>query len=148
MQASAEGGTDNKKGMSVAKGRTIGVVFAALILIIWHGYPKAVDYWDRKAFEVTVEKTLAERGIATAEDNPKTKIQEYGVGDFKGRRLPAIVVKVDFLQVDKVAGEKTQRCLFMYALYDKEFEVYRNYSLSECDELPALAEWKTRVKYR
>jgi len=147
MDGAADTAKVAKKGISERQ-KIIISLGTAIFFICWHLHPKAFEWWDRKGFEAVVEKTLSARGIATAEDTPQTSIEESGRGLFNGRNLQATVVKVTFVQVDKQAGVKTPRCIFMYSLIDKEFDVYRNMSLSDCDEPKALANWKSAVKFR
>lgn len=149
MDGSAENKTLGKTNkVAIERAKIIGGIIGAVLFIGWRAYPSAINWWDRKGFEATVEKTLSQRGIATASDNPNSSVEEYGIGDFKGRKLPAVVVRTKFLQVDKIAGEKTPRCLLMYSLIDKEFDSYRNISMSECDEPKELADWKATVHFK
>lgn len=118
------------------------------MLVVLIKYPVAEKWGDRKEFETAVEKTLADRGIATSTDSPKFTVAEHGIGEFKGRKLQVVVVKAEFHQIDKVAGEKTERCMLMFSIVDKEFDLYRNFSLADCGETQDLIAWKSAVNYR
>jgi hypothetical protein len=135
-------------GISTLQALGVGCVLAAIMLVGLIYKPVAENWWDRKGFETVVEKTLADRGIVTSIDSPKFNVAEHGTGEFKGRKLQGVVVKAEFLQVDKVAGEKTKRCILMFSLIDKEFDVYRNISLADCSETHNLIAWKSAVNYR
>lgn len=49
-----------------------------------------------------------------------------------GRTLPAVVARTDVVSTDLEDGEVTLDCIFMYGLIDKEFDVYREVSSSDC----------------
>ena len=147
-KSAAETESDIAKKAEVARGRNIGMAVAAVAMACWYGYTPVMKWWDRKGFESVVEKTLSERGIATAEDNPRFATVEHGEGIFNGRQLQASVVQSNFEQVDVAAGERTPRCIYMYGLIDKEFGVYRAMSMTDCSEPADLEKWKQTVKFR
>lgn len=135
------------KKAEIARGRNIGMLVVSVLMACWYGYSPVINWWDRKGFETVVEKTLADRGIATEADTPQFATVEHGVGTFKSRNLQAVVVKAEFNQIDLAAGEKTPRCILVYSLIDKEFGVYRAMSLADCSEPEALKSWKTSINY-
>jgi hypothetical protein len=58
---------------------------------------------------------------------------DYGTADWKGRKLEAVVMKVDFVLKHPDRGEYSENCFIMGYLMDQEFKLQRDAFVDRCD---------------
>jgi hypothetical protein len=62
--------------------------------------------------------------VATSED---------GTVNFNGRRVPAIIAKVNITSVNRDAGTRTNGCILVMEAKDDDFQVYRDINVTNCN---------------
>jgi hypothetical protein len=77
-------------------------------------------------------------------DGLSTEIADYGVAEWKGRSIKAIVVEAKVNLVSRERGERQQQCFLLGVLSDEEFNMFRDSTEYPCtDGEPEIAKWKT-----
>ena len=66
-------------------------------------------------------------------ENYSDQMLDYGTADWKGRKLEAVVMKVDFVLKHPVRGEYSENCFIMGYLMDQEFKLQRDAFVDRCD---------------
>jgi hypothetical protein len=75
-------------------------------------------------------------------DGLKDEVVDSGQADFKGRSIPACLLKSNVTWLNVHEGTKKEVCYAMAYISDKEFDVYRSIELMECSEISGkLPKW-------
>ncbi|MBA3516140.1 MAG: hypothetical protein H0T75_00435 [Rhizobiales bacterium] len=75
--------------------------------------------------------------------NLTTEVEDYGLSDWKGRKLETIEVKVFVRDRNRNLGENRETCFALGGIVDSEFAVYRAPVETPCDGgSEYIAKWK------
>ena len=76
------------------------------------------------------------------------KSAEYGTAEFKGRRLPAGIVRVEVRTIDRVGGEYSSFCILHAIVIDNEFGVRRAPFYKNCEDAATeLSAWTNETGF-
>lgn len=63
-----------------------------------------------------------------------SEVVDYGIAQWKGRGLPAIVLKARIGLISAERGERRQQCFIFAVISDPEFDVYRDGLEAQCED--------------
>lgn len=85
-------------------------------------------------------------GFVVENSAPTFVAMEVGQATWKGKRLPAAIVRVTVPFVNRAAGERRAVCLVQAALHDEEFKMWRGMETFGCEKselTQAVQQWRT-----
>jgi hypothetical protein len=119
----------------------------------WHDLPEDEQAWFPHLGAFAPPDEFESLSVQTA---------EQGTINFNGRRIPAIIAKVNIASVNRGAGTRTSGCMLVMEAKDGDFQVYRAINVANCDgsslsqggadDSPPIdvseAAWKSRNDFR
>lgn len=90
-----------------------------------------------------------ERGAPGWREFSSAKVIDAQLRDvmWKDRTLPAAVLTLSIQFMNRSAGTRTEACLIVCGINDKDFQVWRDVSCYKCQDKDKLADWKLRTKF-
>lgn len=85
-----------------------------------------------------IESLGSDRWNFTAADS---SLDNYGLAEWKGRKLPTIVQRVFVKSENAIKGEYRTDCTFVGYMVDAEFDVKRDHLNVDCEQEVVVAEW-------
>jgi hypothetical protein len=76
-----------------------------------------------------------------------SELVDYGVADFKGRKLNTAAAKVSVKLRNPILGEYKDACFLFGRMNDAEFKVEREPFVAPCNQLSAWAGWKRQRSF-
>ncbi len=74
-------------------------------------------------------------------------VDAVGGGEFKGRRIPACLEKINLNYVNAFAGERKSECFAEAYLHDHEFKVFRELKVMRCEDIDTeMTKWVSENK--
>ena len=73
--------------------------------------------------------------------------KDYGIMEWRGRKIEAIVGQIRFLMKNRQLGDYSDTCWYVGYINDTEFSMYREYFISRCEDRSGLKAWKDRHKF-
>jgi hypothetical protein len=80
--------------------------------------------------------------------NLSTEIEDYGMADWKGRRLDTIAVKAIVRDRNRLLGVNRETCFMIGGIVDNEFDIYRHPIDPRCDVGPGRSQPGSREPVR
>jgi len=119
----------------------------------WRDLPEDEQAWFPHLGAFTPPDEFESLSVQTSED---------GTVKFNGRRIPAIIAKVNITSVNREAGTRTNGCMLVMEAKDDDFQVYRDINVANCngsalsqgspDDGPPIdvseAVWKSQNNFR
>lgn len=72
-----------------------------------------------------------------------SSLVEYGLANWKDRKLPTILLRVFIKSENSIKGEYRTDCMFIGYIVDTEFDVTRDPINVSCEDEPIVAQWLT-----
>ncbi len=73
----------------------------------------------------------------------KTEIEDYGLSDWKDRKLESIAIRVVVRDRNRRLGEYRDSCFLLGGVFDNEFSAFRDALETSCEDgADDLANWK------
>ena len=92
-------------------------------------------------------RRAAARSLGMSERTLYRKINDYGLGNFRGRMIETFITDINFTLKNRVLGEYDPRCARVAIINDKEFEMLREPELAGC-EPGSLDSYKQKLDFQ
>ena len=80
--------------------------------------------------------------------NLSTDVEDYGMSDWKERKLETITVRATVQDRNRMLGENRSTCFILGGIFDKEFDARRHPIETRCEGgLEHLWEWKNGNRF-
>jgi hypothetical protein len=95
----------------------------------------------------TFDGIVADVQVSTAEgweimEKTLEKI-DYGSAQFSDRKVDAIIVDLEMSMRNSLVGRYLDYCRRIHVLKDKDFDIWRNIEVTECNEYYSIPNWKS-----
>ena len=72
----------------------------------------------------------------------------FGIVDYNNRKLEGLIIESIVSSKNRIVGKYSEYCKRIHYIYDKDFEIWRKFKLSECSDETSSVLWKNSSNFK